>query len=83
MGKGSLFIPNWEKLSQEEKDKIPLQKLSSNMGIVLGSCAVILFAGGLLNSFREHFFVPLMVAWLVATGIDVYFIEKSGNKKQN
>ena len=75
-GKGYVFIPNWNKLSDEDKKDIPLDSLSQNMGIAIACCALILFASALFSSFREHYFAISMVLWLIGCGIDVYFIEK-------
>ena len=82
-GRGDLFIPNWKKLSDKEKEEIPLHELSLNMGIVLSICAIILLASGLFEGFRDHFFAIAMVIWLIGAGVDVYFIEKSNNKKKS
>ena len=80
--RGEMFIPNWNKLSEEEREEIPLHELSLNMGIVLSICAIILLASGLFENFREHYFAISMVLWLIGAGVDVYFIEKKNNKKK-
>ena len=75
-GKGYLFIANWKKLSQEEKNEIPLKELSKNISILLFCCSILFFIAGFFSNFREHYFGIFMIIWLVAAGVDVYFIGK-------
>ena len=76
IGKGYLFIPHWETLTDEEKRDIPLKELSLNMGVVILACAILLFISGVSLYFRTHFFSLSMVLWLVGCGVDIYIIEK-------
>lgn len=82
LDKGHVFIPHWKELSEEDKKKIPIHELSQNMAIVLGCCSFILIISSFFENFREHYFSFAMVLWLIGTGIDVYYIEKSKRFKK-
>ena len=70
-------ISAWKHMPEEEKRRVRILPLCRNIGWVISLSGVIFLLGGLWPGFLTHGFVGAMVAWLVAAGLDLLYIEKS------
>ena len=68
----------WKNMPQAEKEKIRIAELCANIGTMILICGMIFFLAGVSEHFKEEFFVWDMILWLIASGIDVFYIEKTG-----
>ena len=80
-GKLLIYIDAWNKMSKEEKDNILITPLCRNIGLMISSSGLIFLASGILENFRENFFIYAIVSWFIIAFIDLYLIEKR-NKYQ-
>ena len=77
-GKLHIYLNAWKNMPQQEKDKIKIQELCVNIGTMILICGMIFLMAGAFPRFKEEFFVWDMIIWLIASGIDIFYIEKSG-----
>ena len=77
-GKLHNHIDSWNKLPDDEKEKIRIEPLCRNIGEVFGLSGLIFLLNGFNAQFKEHWFVISMIAWFIITILDLCFIEKSG-----
>ena len=77
MGKGHIHLRAWKSMPEEERMKIKIVPLCRNIGMMIILCGVIFLLGGFWNAFKSNAFIWAMVFWMLAAGIDVYFIGKS------
>ena len=77
-GKLHTHIEAWKTMPQEEKDKIKIEELCRNIGLMIVTCGVIFLLSGVSAAFKARFFVAAMVLWLAASFVDVWYIEKKG-----
>lgn len=77
-GRLHIYLRAWKAMPEEEKRKIDIQKLCANIGTVILLCGMIFLLAGLSAKFKETFFVWDMILWLIGSGADVVYIEKSG-----
>ncbi len=78
LGKAHIHISAWKNMQSYEKEKIRILPLCRNIGISIAVCGLIFLIGGLSACFKDHAFVWAMIMWLILSGIDVYYIGKSG-----
>lgn len=72
------WIKGWQSLPQAEQEQIRILPLCRNIGGMLALAAAAFFAAGLSPAFREGGFRWAMIGWLILSGLDVWFIGKSG-----
>ena len=77
-GKLHIYLQAWKNMPQQEKDKIKVKELCVNIGTMILICGMVFLMAGVSQRFKDQFFVWDMIVWLIASGIDVYYIEKSG-----
>ena len=77
-GRLHVYLNAWKQMPQEEKEKINAEALCANIGTMILLCGMIFFLAGISAHFKEHYFVWDMILWLIASGIDVCYIEKTG-----
>lgn len=77
-GKAVNYIAAWKMMPEEEKKKIRVRPLCRNVGTMIAASGVIFLCSGISSAFREGAFLWCMIGWLVLSGIDVYWIGKSG-----
>lgn len=78
IGKGHSHMTAWKNLPEEEKAAIRIKPLCRNIGGMITLCGLIFLISGLWSGFKDTAFVWCMIAWLVLSGLDVYYIEKKG-----
>lgn len=78
-GKLHNHIKAWNSMTAEEKEDINIKPLCVNIGSMISICGVVFMLAGVFLFFRIHIFIWCMILWIIAAGIDVYFIGK--NKK--
>ncbi len=76
-------LSGWKNTPEEEKAKIRIGPLCRNIGLMIGLAGVIIFVSGLDESFREHYFVWLMIVWLIIGFVDVWRIDRKDLYKVN
>ena len=77
-GRLHVHLNAWKAMPQAEKDKIRIEALCANIGTMILICGMIFLLAGVSERFRQEFFVWDMILWLVAGGIDVFYIERTG-----
>ena len=82
LGKAHIHLSAWKNMPQDEKDKIKILPLCRNIGVVIILSGIIFLMKGLLPDFSNHLFVVSMTAWMIAAGLDVWYITKSERYKQ-
>ena len=75
-GKLHRHITAWKNMPVEEKRRIRIVPLCRNIGGLIALSGVIFLTSGFWQVFRENFFVITMIGWMIAAGIDLFFIEK-------
>lgn len=70
-------ITLWKAMNDDEKARIKIKPLCRNIGFMIILCGVIFLTGGVWAFFKAHLFVWCMIGWLILSGIDVCWIEKS------
>ena len=80
-GKLHTHMSVWKNMPQEEKDQIRIGPLCRNIGGMILVCGVIFLLKGFWHSFSHPWFTGIMMAWLIACGLDVWFIRKSKRYK--
>lgn len=78
-GKAVNHIAAWKLMPEEEKRKIHIGPLSRNIGTMITASGVIFLCSGISSVFREGAFLWSMIGWLGLSGVDVYWIGKSGH----
>lgn len=81
-GKLHIHLTAWKAMPEEEKEKINIVPLCLNIGSVIALCGLIFLISGLWSAFKEHAFAWTMIAWLVLSGADVYYIGKKDRYTQ-
>ena len=81
-GKAHIHLSAWKNMPQEEKNKIKILPLCRNIGEVIILSGIIFLMKGLWADFSNQWFVGSMVAWLMVSGLDVWYITKSERYKQ-
>lgn len=76
-GKIHIHLSNWKNMPSEEKEKIDIVPLCRNVGAVIMLSGVIFMIKGLWSGFTGSWFTLTMVAWFMAAGADLLYIEKS------
>lgn len=68
----------WQRMSEREKSKIRIDRLSRNIGCVVGAASAVFLAAGFNPAFHHAAFMWCMIAWFILTGLDIVFINHSG-----
>lgn len=71
-------IAAWQKMSEAERHAVDIVPLCRNIGGMIMLCGLIFLAAGVFDGFFRHAFVWAMIAWMILSGFDVWYIEKSG-----
>ena len=61
-----------------KKRNIRIGPLCRNVGTMIFISGIIFILSGLWKAFRGDVFLWSMIAWLILSGLDVYWIGKSG-----
>lgn len=77
-GRAVRHITAWKRMPEEEKQKVRIRPLCRNIGTVIAASGVVFILSGVWNTFRDGAFLWCMIGWLFLSGIDVYWIGKSG-----
>lgn len=77
LGKIHSHITPWKAMNDDEKAIIKIKPLCHNIGFMIILCGGIFLTGGVWSFFKAHLFVWCMIVWLILSGIDVCWIEKS------
>lgn len=77
-GRALVHLSAWQAMDETERRHIRIIPLCQNVGMVIGASGLIFILGALWATFRQSAFIWCMILWLVAAGIDVYWIGKSG-----
>lgn len=77
IGKGHTHLPEWKKMSDEEKSEIAIIPLCRNVGAVIMLGGVIFLLRAFFAVFSGRLFVICMILWLIGAGCDVAYISKS------
>lgn len=76
-GKIHPHLQSWQNMHDDEKAAIRIGPLCRNAGFMIALSGVIFLAHGIFPSFdSQHFFIGMFL-WLLVTGCDVCFIERS------
>lgn len=78
---GPNWIKEWREMKEEERQGVRIGPLSKNIGCVFFSAGIIFICSGFCLSFKDAAFEWCMIAWLVFTGLDIWFISKSNHYK--
>lgn len=81
-GKLHTHIKAWTAMPEDEKEKINIRPLCMNIGSMISLCGDVFLAAGLFPFFRSRLFVRCMIFWMIAAGIDAYFIGKNGRYRR-
>lgn len=81
-GKGYNHLSAWKNMPQGEKEKIKITPLCRNIGEVIMLNGIIFLIKGFWAGFSNHWFVGVMIAWMIVAGLDVWYISKS-NRYRN
>ncbi len=76
-GKGRVYSYALKNMKREEKEKIKITPLCRNVGAIIALSGIIFLVKGFWSGFLNRWFVYTIVLWLIAAGIDVYYISKS------
>ena len=76
-GKLHLYLSAWKHMPQAEKDTVNIIPLCRNIGEIILLSGIIFLLNGFFPAMQEHWFAGAMIAWLVAAGLDLWFISKS------
>ncbi|MCD7742215.1 MAG: DUF3784 domain-containing protein [Ruminococcus sp.] len=76
-GKIYQHIPAWQKMSDEEKNKIKIKPICQNIGGMIALNGIIFVLKGCCAGFSDQMFSGAIIIWLVIAGFDVYYISKS------
>lgn len=71
-------IAAWRQMSEAEKNAVDIVPLCRNIGGMIMLCGLIFLAAGVSEGFLRHAFVWAMIVWMLLSGFDVWYIEKSG-----
>lgn len=82
LGKAHIHLSAWKNMPQDEKEKIKIIPLCRNIGKVIILSGMIFLMKGLWADFSSRWFMGFMVVWLIAAGLDVWYITKSERYKQ-
>ena len=77
-GRAVNHITAWKSMSEDEKRKIRIGPLCRNVGTMIFISGIIFILSGLWEAFRGDVFLWSIIAWLILSGLDVYWIGKSG-----
>lgn len=77
LGKCHIHLTAWKQMPEDEKAKIRIHPLCQNIGGMIVLCGIIFVLGGIWSAFAARAFVWAMILWMLASGIDVYYISKS------
>ena len=64
--------------AEREKSKIRIDRLSRNIGCVVGAASAVFLAAGFNPAFHHTAFMWCMIAWFILTSLDIAFINHSG-----
>lgn len=81
-GKAHIHLSAWKNMPQEEKNQIKILPLCRNIGKVIILSGMIFLMKGLWANFSSRWFMGCMAAWLIAAGLDVWYMTKSKRYKQ-
>ena len=71
-------LKGWQQMSAKEREEVDILPLCRNIGGMIAFCGMIFLAAGLSVGFLKHVFVWAMIIWFVLSGIDIWYIGKSG-----
>ena len=77
IGKVHIFFNVWKKMPDEEKEKIKIVPLCINIGVLIFASGLLFLVSGIIQTFREKWFLISMIVWMVLAVIDAIFISKS------
>ena len=76
-GKVHEHIRAWKNMPEDEKDKINIIPLYTNVGEMIALSGIIFLVKGLWSGFQNHWFTIAMIAWMIIAMLDVFYISKS------
>lgn len=75
------WLRAWCALPKKEKRTVQTDRLSKNIGCVLGAASAVFLASGLSQAFLGAAFTWCMLGWFVLTGLDAAYIAYSRRYK--
>lgn len=76
-GKGYINSSAFKNMSQKDKEKIKIVPLCRNIGGMIALSGIIFLIKGFWTGFSKRGFMCTMILWLIAAGLDVWYISKS------
>ena len=77
-GKLHTHIKAWKRMSEDEKKTIDINPLCFNIGAMIALAGLIFIISGFVLRYEHRFFIIGMIIYLILSGLDLYYIEKSG-----
>ena len=71
----------WKAMTAAERASVKIGPLCRNIGSMIILCGAIFMVSGLSPAFKESGFVWAMIAWMILSCLDIYFINKSARYK--
>ena len=78
LGKLHVHMSVWRTMTRAERARIRVEALRCNIGCMIALCGIVFLLAGLSPVFKERFFTWAMIAWLIGSGADIWYIEKKG-----
>lgn len=80
-GKLHKYLSAWKKMSDTEKEKIKIEPLCRNIGVIIALNGIIFILKGFCAGFSDQFFTYAIILWIIVAGLDVFYISKSSRYK--
>ncbi|MCD8381981.1 MAG: DUF3784 domain-containing protein [Clostridiales bacterium] len=80
-GKAYNYLSAWKKMPEAEKEKIKIEPLCRNIGVMIVLNGIIFILKGVCAGFSDTVFTWAVIVWMILAGIDVFYISKSSRYK--
>ncbi|MCI7474531.1 MAG: DUF3784 domain-containing protein [Clostridiales bacterium] len=77
-GKGPMYLSVWNSIPQQQRAKMKIKPLRRNAGAMIALSGLIFGGKGVCSDLDDHWFVWAMILWLIAAGVDAWYLSKSG-----